>query len=161
MDYRNYGNGGSTDRLKMALRNRMRRAENGTMINGGQDKPKVFVASGYDNRGADPSGREMMGLFVRTPQGPKQITPQELAEMYPESNGDIRRAYELAGISVDGKGGTVGFPQARDTAYNQRLMSEFGVGSMDELREKLNIGRVGYERQRDLPKVVPNIRTDY
>ena len=159
MDYkRRYGNGGSVDRLRMAFGGKMRYAENGTMVDTDPEQPKVFVARGYDNRGEDPSGREMMALFVRTPQGTKQITPEELVEMYPESNGDIRKAYEMAGIMTEPTENGVTFPQARDSEYNQSLMRDYGVQSMDELRDSLNIGRVGYQRQRDLPKVVPGIR---
>ena len=46
----------------------------------------------------------------------------------------------------------------RSGSYNRSLMKEFGVESMDDLREKLNIAPVQYERERDLPKVVPGMR---
>lgn len=135
---------------------------NGGMVkqyeDGGEvDPPKFFIASGYDNRGDDPSGKEIAGLFMRSPEGPKQINPKDLLEMYPQAEGDIMKAYKMAGINAQRAGEGVTFPDMREGRYNRALMNEFGVESMDELRSKLNISPVDYERKRDLPKIVPGV----
>ena len=121
------------------------------------DPPKFFITSGYDNRGDDPSGKEIAGLFMRTPEGPKQINPKDLLEMFPQAEGDIMKAYRMAGINAQRSGEGVTFPDMREGRYNRALMNEFGVESMDELRSKLNIAPVDYERKRDLPKIVPGV----
>lgn len=121
------------------------------------DPPKFFIASGYDNRGDDPSGKEIAGLFMRTPEGPKQINPKDLLDMYPQAEGDIMKAYKMAGINAQRSGEGVTFPDMREGRYNRALMNELGVESMDELRSKLNIAPVDYERKRDLPKIVPGV----
>lgn len=135
---------------------------NGGMVKqyeeGGEvDPPKFFITSGYDNRGDDPSGKEIAGLFMRTPEGPKQIDPKDLLEMYPQAEGDIMKAYKMAGINAQRSGEGVTFPDMREGRYNRALMNEFGVENMDELRSKLNIAPVDYERKRDLPKIVPGV----
>ena len=134
------------------------------MMNGGEvrayeeggevDPPKFFVTSGYDNRGEMPSGREIAALFVRTPEGPQQIDPKDLLEMFPKAEGDIMKAYRMAGINAKRSGEGVTFPDMREGRYNRALMNEFGVESMEDLQDKLNIARVPYERERDLPAIV-------
>lgn len=153
MEYRRrYGNGGSVDRLRMAFGGKMR-YENGGEI------PKFFVARGFDNRGDDPSGREIAGVFMNTEEGVRQIDPKELLEMFPEAEGDMIKAYRMAGIVAEPSGeGAATFPQMRDQGYNQRLMRGLGVENMDDLRQKLNISRVDYQRQRDLQKAVPGFQ---
>lgn len=123
----------------------------------GDPPKKFFVASGFDNRGDDPSGREIAALFVRTEDGAKQINPRDLMEMFPDAK-NMMEAYQMAGIAVEGGDKGVMFPELREGSYNRSLMKEFGVESMDDLREKLNIAPVQYERERDLPKVVPGMR---
>ena len=118
------------------------------------DPPKFFIAGGYDNRGDNPSGREIAGLFMRTPEGPKQIDPKDLLEMYPEAEGDIMKAYKMAGINAQRSGEGVTFPDMREGRYNRALMNEFGVENMEELQDRLNIARVPYVRERDLPRIV-------
>lgn len=144
-------------------------AENGDQVPTGKS---AFVLTGYDNRGDMPSGREINALFLRTPDGPKQINPQDLMEAFPDAS-DLFEAYDMAGIPVKkGDGGkSVIFPQlSTDSNPNslanlnrKALMKEFGVDSMDALREKLNVARVPYERERDLPAIVPGYdsRMDY
>jgi len=123
------------------------------------DPPKFFITGGFDNRGDDPSGREIAAIFMRTPEGPKQIDPKDLLEMFPDAK-DMYEAYQMAGIAVertkteDGQRGVV-FPEISDGRYNQSLMREFEVEDMDSLRERLNIAPVQYDRERDLKKLVP------
>ena len=92
----------------------------------GDPPRKFFVASGYDNRGEDSSGREIAAVFMRTEDGVKQINPRDLMEMFPDAK-DMYEAYQMAGIAVertkteDGQRGVV-FPQISDGRYNQSLM---------------------------------------
>lgn len=126
----------------------------------GGDPPKYFVAMGHDNRGEDPSGREMAAIFVKGEDGAvQQIDPPDLLEAFPEAEGDIIEAYRMAGIAVKKTDGGVEFPQMKDGGYNRGLMKEFGVEDMDGLRGKLNILPVSYERERDLKKLVPEYQT--
>ena len=159
MEYgRKYGVGGNVDRLRMAFGGRMRYAEEGVSVEQGDPKkPTFFMASGNDNRGEDPTGREIAAIFVRTPEGPKQLDPRDLLEMFPEAEGDMMKAYEMAGINTKRSGEGVTFPDMREGRYNRALMNEFGVESMDELRSKLKLAPVDYERKRDLPKILPNV----
>ena len=161
MEYgRKYGMGGNVDRLRMAFGGKMRYAEEGVSVEKDDSKkPTFFMAKGRDNRGEDPTGREIAAIFVRTPEGPKQLDPRDLLEMFPEAEGDMMKAYKMAGINaVGGQNSGVEFPDMREGRYNTALRNEFGVESMDELREKLNIAPVQYGRERDLPKVVPGMR---
>lgn len=144
-------------------------ADNGTQIPTGRS---AFILKGYDNRGDNPSGKEINALFLRTPDGPKQINPQDLMEIFPDAS-DLFEAYEMAGIPVKkGDGGkSIIFPQlSTDSSPNSlanqnaaALRKEFGVDTMDELRDMLNISRVAYDRSRELPKIVPGYdsRLDY
>lgn len=157
-------------RLMMGNGGMVRQYEDGGPIENGDDKePTFFVAKGYDNRGEIPSGREMAALFVRTPEGPKQIDPKDLMEYFPEAK-DIYDAYEQAGIPMkrtktsDGRQG-ISFPllgndgttEGRKAMVrnNRALMEEFGVDSIEALQDTLNIARVPYKRERDLPAIVP------
>jgi hypothetical protein len=144
-------------------------AENGDQVPTGKS---AFILKGYDNRGDNPSGKEINALFLRTPDGPKQINPQDLMEAFPDAS-DLFEAYEMAGIPVKkGDGGkSIIFPQlSTDSSPNSlanqnaaALRKEFGVETMDELRDMLNISRVAYDRPRDLPAIVPGYdsRMDY
>jgi len=123
----------------------------------GDPTKKFFVASGFDNRGDDPSGKEIAAVFMKTEDGVKQIQPRDLMEMFPDAKNMIQ-AYQMAGIAVEGGDKGVSFPELREGSYTKSLMEEFGAESMDDLREKLNIAPVKYERERDLPKVVPGMR---
>lgn len=140
-------------RLMMGAGGMVKKYEEGGEV----EPPSFFITSGYDNRGDDPSGKEIAGLFMRTPDGPKQINPKDLLEMFPQAEGDIMKAYRMAGINAQRSGEGVTFPDMREGRYNRALMNEFGVESMDELRSKLNIAPVDYERKRDLPKIVPGV----
>ena len=41
---------------------------------------------------------------MRTPEGPKQIeSTKDLMDMFPDAEGDIMKAYEMAGIAVEEK----------------------------------------------------------
>lgn len=161
MEYmRKYGYGGSVDRLRMAFGGKMRYANEGTKVeNGDPEKPTFFIAAGRDNRGEDPTGREIAAIFVRTPEGPKQLDPKDLLSYFPEAEGDIMKAYRMAGIEVQKGDMGVSFPQLKDRFYNERLRSEYGVETQDELKEKLNIGYVPFERERDMPKIINTYRT--
>lgn len=126
----------------------------------GDPPKKFFVAQGFDNRGDDPSGRNIAAVFMRTEDGVKQINPRDLMEMFPDAK-DMMEAYQMAGIPAKRSGEGVVFTQLGDPnlpevrRHNRALMREFGAESMDELREKLNIAPVPYERGRDLKKLVP------
>jgi hypothetical protein len=165
MEYgRKYGMGGNVDRLRMAFGGRMRYAEEGVSVEQGDPKkPTFFVASGNDNRGEYPTGHEIAAIFVRTPQGPKQLDPRDLLEMFPEAKGDMMKAYEMAGINAvappGAEGKSVLFPDIIEPRYNMALKNEFGVENLAELRKKLNIAPVDYNRERDLPHVIDSIRT--
>lgn len=138
-------------RLMMGTGGMVKRYEEGGEV----DPPKFFVTGGFDNRGEVPSGREIAAVFMRTPEGPKQIDPKDLLEMFPESEGDIMKAYQMAGINAAPSGKGVTFPDMREYRYNKALMDEFGVDNMDALRDTLNIAPVPYVRERDLPTIVP------
>ena len=157
-------------RLMMGTGGMVKRYEEGGPIeNGDPEKPSFFIAKGYDNRGDMPSGHEIAALFMRTPDGPKQINPKDLMEYFPEAK-DVYEAYQQAGIPIkrtktsDGRQGIM-FPQLGDdgssegrrtmTSHNRALMQEFGVDNMDALRDTLNIAPVQYKRERDLPAIVP------
>ena len=142
-------------RLMMGAGGKVKMYEEGGPV--GDPRRKFFVASGFDNRRDDPSGREIAAVFMRTPEGAKQINPRDLMEMFPDAK-NMMEAYQMAGIAVEGGDKGVMFPELRSGSYNRSLMREFGVESMDDLREKLNIAPVQYERERDLPKVVPGMR---
>jgi hypothetical protein len=169
-----YGNGGTVKYRSGG----MVYGDNGTQIpNSDPEKPSFFVAKGYDNRGDVPSGHEIAALFMRTPDGPKQINPIDLMEYFPDAK-DVYEAYQQAGIPIqrnktsDGKQG-ISFPQLGDdgtvegrkvmTRHNRALMQEFGVDGMDALMDTLNIAPVQYNRERDLPAIVPGYdpRMDY
>lgn len=123
----------------------------------GDPPRKFFVASGFDNRGDDPSGRDIAAVFMRTEDGVKQINPRELMEIFPDAK-DMMQAYRMAGIAVEGGEKGVSFPEINQGSYNKELMRRFGAEDMDGLRAKLKIAPVKYERERDLPKVVPGMR---
>ncbi len=139
--------------------------DGGPIENGDDNKPTFFMAKGFDNRGEMPSGREIAALFVRTPEGPQQINPKDLMEYFPEAR-DIFEAYQKAGIAIKRtKDNKIMFPTLGDDGTvegrremirsNRALMEEFGVDSMDALKDTLKIARVPYERERDLPRIVP------
>jgi len=144
-------------KMEMGKGGKMYEMMGGGVVKQFEEGGKFFVASGFDNRGDDPSGREIAAVFMRTPEGAKQINPRDLMEMFPDAK-NMMEAYQMAGIAVEGGDKGVMFPELRSGSYNRALMREFGVESMDDLREKLNIAPVQYERERDLPKVVPGMR---
>lgn len=144
-------------KMEMGKGGKMYEMMDGGVVKQFEEGGKFFVASGFDNRGDDPSGREIAAVFMRTPEGAKQINPRDLMEMFPDAK-NMMEAYQMAGIAVEGGDKGVMFPELRSGSYNRSLMREFGVESMDDLREKLNISPVQYERERDLPKVVPGMR---
>ena len=131
----------------------------------GDPTGKFFIAAGRDNRGDDPSGREIAAIFMRTPEGPKQIDPKDLLDMFPEADGNIIKAYQMAGIPAKRSGEGVVFPEISDDGttegrrlrlkHDRSLMKEFGVENMDDFRDKLGIGPVEFERKRDMPKLAP------
>jgi len=155
--------GGGGKMYEMMSGGLVKQYDEGGEVNG-DPTGKFFIASGFDNRGDDPSGREIAAIFMRTPEGPKQLNPKDLLDMFPQAEGDIMKAYQMAGIPAKRSGEGVTFPQIGDAGpsrdvgrHNRALMNEFGVESMDELRSKLNIAPVNYERERDLPKIVPGL----
>lgn len=145
--------------------------EEGGAIKNGDSKPSFFIVGGFDNRGDDPSGREIGALFMRTEDGGvQQINPGDLMEYFPDAK-NIYEAYEEAGIPIRrGGGGSIMFPQLGDDPtdggrdimirHNRALKKEFGVESMEELRQKLNIARVPFERKRDMGKMVEGYRPE-
>ena len=149
--------------------------EEGGTIKNGDYKPSFFIVGGFDNRGDDPSGREIGALFMRTEDGGvQQLNPGDLMEYFPEAK-NIYEAYQAAGIPMeraktqDGRPG-IRFPQLGDDGtiegrrlmarHNRSLMKEFGVESMEQLREKLNIAPVPFERARDMGKMVEGYRPE-
>jgi hypothetical protein len=141
-------------RLMMGAGGLVKQYDEGGEVNG-NPAGKFFIAAGRDNRGDDPSGREIAAIFMRTPEGAKQIDPKDLLEMYPQAEGDVMKAYQMAGINAKRSGEGVMFPDMKDGQSNRALMNEFGVENMDDFRDKLGIGPVNFERQRDMRKLKP------
>ena len=123
----------------------------------GDPPRKFFVASGFDNRGDDPSGKQIAAVFMRTEDGVKQINPGDLMEIFPDAE-NMMQAYRMAGIAVEAGDKGVTFPEMKQGSYTKSLFEEFGAEDMDGLRAKLNLAPVKYDRERDLPKLVPGLR---
>jgi len=53
-----------------------------------------------------------------------------------------------------GPEGGLTFSSTTDPAYNKRLQAAFGGESLEDVQSKLGIGRVAYDRERDLANIV-------
>lgn len=118
---------------------------------------QAYVISGYENRpDADGvvSGRERMYVAIPGADGIRTIDLREAMKEFGYSN----PVEMLRAMGVDTERSDNGFivPGMESSEYRRRLMSALaneGEGYR-ELQDRLGIGRVDYNRDRDLPNII-------
>lgn len=155
-----YGKGG---RMKEALAKYLgsRRYENGGEFTG-DGKPfkpgQAYVMSGYENRPDEEglvSGRERMYIAIPGEGGTRTLDIAEAMKEFGYSNPvEMLKAIGVETERQEGGGFTV--PGMEDSDYRRRLMAALaqeGEGYR-ELQDRLGVGRVDYNRERDLPNII-------
>lgn len=142
-------------------------AENGVKTPGSdQDQPsgrsfkpgEAFMMSGFENQPDAEgmvSGRERMYVVMPGADGqdPRYLDLRSAAKEFGYDNAAAMA--RAMGVETErGPGGGLTFSSTTDPAYNQRLLEAFGGESLEDVQSKLGIGRVAYDRERDLPNIV-------
>lgn len=123
---------------------------------GGRPSRAYFIP-GYENRPDElgmVSGRERMYVAIPGDEGaaPRVLDIQSaMKELGYESPVEMARA-----LGVEASRGDRGFTVegAQDPAYIRRMLAALGAESTEDLQDRLGIGRVDYERERDLPRII-------
>lgn len=125
--------------------------------NGGGVPGGAYLIPGYENRPDDQgmvSGRERMYVAIPGSEGadPRVLDMQSaMKELGYENPMEMARAL---GIKSSGGDGAYVFEGATEPAYRRRMLAALGGDSLEGLQDRLGIGRVDYERQRDLPNIM-------
>jgi len=142
-------------------------AQNGVKTPGSdQDQPsgrsfkpgEAFMMSGFENQPDAEgmvSGRERMYVVMPGSDGqdPRSLDLRSAAKEFGYDNAAAMA--RAMGVETErGPEGGLTFSSTTDPAYNKRLQSAFGGESLEDVRSNLGIGRVAYDRERDLPNIV-------
>lgn len=142
-------------------------ADNGVKTPGSdQDQPsgrsfkpgEAFMMSGFENQPDAEgmvSGRERMYVVMPGADGqdPRSLDLRSAAKEFGYDNAAAMA--RAMGVETErGPGGGLTFSSTTDPAYNKRLQEAFGGESLEDVQSKLDIGRVAYDRERDLPNIV-------
>ena len=117
----------------------------------------AYFISGYENRPDDQgmiAGRERMYVAVPGAEGsdPRVLDMQSaMKEFGYENPMEMARAL---GIKSSGGDGAYAFEGAQDPEYRRRMIAALGGESLEGIQDRLGIGRVDYDRQRDLPNIL-------
>jgi hypothetical protein len=142
-------------------------AENGVKTPGSdQDQPsgrsfkpgEAFMMSGFENQPDAEgmvSGRERMYVVMPGADGqdPRSLDLRSAAKEFGYDNAAAMA--RAMGVKTErGPEGGLTFSSTTDPDYNKRLQAAFGEESLEDVQSKLGIGRVAYDRERDLPNIV-------
>lgn len=142
-------------------------AQNGVKTPGSdQDQPsgrsfnpgEAFMMSGFENQPDAEgmvSGRERMYVVMPGSEGqdPRSLDLRSAAKEFGYDNASAM-ARAMGVETQRDPGGALTFSSTTDPAYNKRLQEAFGGESLEDVQSKLGIGRVAYNRERDLPNIV-------
>lgn len=118
---------------------------------------QAYVMSGYENRPDESgmvSGRERLYIAVPGEGGTRTLDLREAMKEFGYNN----PVEMLKAMGVQTERSESGFtvPGAEEDEYRRRLMMALGQEGEGyrELQDRLGIGRVDYERERDLPGIL-------
>jgi len=123
----------------------------------GGKAPSAYLIPGYENIPDEQgmvSGRERMYVAIPGGEGsdPRVLDMRAaMRELGYDSPMEMARALGVQSSRGD-RGFT--FEGAQDPAYRRRMLAALGADSMEGLQDRLGIGRVDYERKRDLPNIM-------
>lgn len=119
---------------------------------------EAYMMTGYENRPGEDgiiSGRERMYVVMPGSEGqdPRYLDLKSAREEFGyDSTADMARAMGVETQRT--QGGGLDFMGASDPAYKKRLQAAFGGESLEDVQSQLGIGKVAYNRERDLPNIV-------
>lgn len=160
--YQEYGNGGA---MPKQLLEYFKRKQGNSYANGGEftgdgrpfEPGQAYVISGYENRPDAEgmvSGRERLYVAVPGEDGARTLDLREAMKEFGYSN--PVEMLKAMGVATERSGEGFVVPGAEEDEYRRRLMmalAQEGEGYR-ELQDRLGIGRVDYERERDLPGII-------
>jgi hypothetical protein len=148
-----YGKGG---KMPKELLDYFKKKQGKEYQDGGK-APSAYLIPGYENIPDEQgmvSGRERMYVAIPGGEGsdPRVLDMRAaMKELGYDSPMEMARALGVQSSRGD-RGFT--FEGAQDPAYRRRMLAALGADSMEGLQDRLGIGRVDYERKRDLPNIM-------
>lgn len=165
--YQEYGKGGA---MPKQLLEYFKKKQGNSYADGGEftgdgrpfEPGQAYVISGYENRPDAEgmvSGRERLYVAVPGEGGTRTMDLREAMKEFGYSN--PVEMLKAMGIETERSGEGFIVPGAEQDDYRRRLMMALGQEGEGyrELQDRLGIGRVDYERSRDLPNLLAQPRT--